>query len=165
VNLHPLADVTYIGVLCKLVDVVNQSAVSDGVQALSNELVVLTARLVREVRRNNSEVPAASTRLLSLLDELGPSTVGALASADRCSQPTMTGLVNGLVEKDWLQRTPHPEDARSSMVSMTQLGHRQLQAVRRRNAALVAERIEASGHSPDDLAITVSVLSDLLQRK
>ena len=48
---------------------------------------------------------------------------------------------------------------------MTEEGRGELTGLRRRNAALVAERIETSGHSPDDLATTVSVLSDLLQRK
>jgi DNA-binding MarR family transcriptional regulator len=148
-----------------VVDVDNRSATAPSVTSLSNDLVVLSARLVREVRRHTADIPAASTRLLSLLDELGPSTVSVLTSADRCSQPTMTGLVNGLVEKGWLQRTPHPGDARSSLVSMTDLGHQQLEAVRHRNAALVAERIEASDHTPEDLATAVSVLSDLLERK
>lgn len=131
------------------------------VRELSNDLVVLSARLVREIRRNSLDIPAASTRLMSLLDELGPSTVGALAQADRCSQPTMTGLVNGLVEKGWLQRQPHPDDARSALVSMTREGRQKLTAVRRRNAALVAERIEASGRSEEELATAVAVLSDL----
>ena len=140
-----------------MVDVSNQT-----VRRLSNDLVVLSARLVREVRRNTSDLPAASTRLMSLLDELGPSTVGALAQADRCSQPTMTGLVNGLVDKGWLQRRPHPDDARSALVSMTPEGHEQLTAVRRRNAALVAERIEASGRSEEELATAVAVLTDVL---
>ena len=140
-------------------DVSNQSVTS-----LSNDLVVLSARLVREVRRHNGELPAATTRLLSLLDELGPSTVGALAAADRCSQPTMTGIVNGLVDKGWVQRQPHPDDARASLVSMTDEGHDQLRAVRRRNAALVAERTQAAGRSPEDLATAVAVLSDLLQQ-
>jgi DNA-binding MarR family transcriptional regulator len=140
-----------------VVDVSNQH-----VRQLSNDLVVLSARLVREVRRNSVDLPAASTRLMSLLDELGPSTVGTLAQADRCSQPTMTGLVNGLVDKGWLRRDPHPEDARSSIVSMTEEGVEVLAGVRRRNAALVAERIEASGRSPEDLATAVAVLSDLL---
>jgi DNA-binding MarR family transcriptional regulator len=147
-----------------MVDVDNHSAVADEVQKLSNDLVVLSARLVREVRRN-SEIPAASTRLLSLLDELGPSPIGELASADRVSQPSMTGHVNALVEKGWVRRDPHPSDARACLVSMTDEGLGQLADLRRRNAALVAERIAASGHSPDDLATTVSVLSDLLQRK
>ncbi len=140
-----------------MVDVDNQN-----VQQLSNDLVVLSARLVREIRRNSVDLPAASTRLMSLLDELGPSTVGALAQADRCSQPTMTGLVNGLVEKGWVQRDPHPDDARSAIVTMTAEGRQMLAGVRRRNAALVAERIEASGRSPEDLATAVAVLSDLL---
>ncbi|MCW2868116.1 MAG: hypothetical protein JWR20_2304 [Marmoricola sp.] len=132
------------------------------VRELSNDLVVLVARLVREVRRHNTGVPAASTRLMSLLDELGPSTVGALAQADRCSQPTMTGLVNGLAEKGWVARTPHPDDARSSLVAMTTEGEHVLAGVRRTNAALVAERIARTGRSPADLATAVGVLSDLL---
>jgi DNA-binding MarR family transcriptional regulator len=125
---------------------------------------VLSARLVREVRRH-SDIPVASTRMLSLLDELGPSPLGALADADRISQPSMTAHVNALVEKGWVQRTPHPDDARSSLVSMTPLGREQLTSVRRRNAALVAGRIEASGRSPEDLATAVSVLSDLIHHR
>lgn len=132
------------------------------VRQLSNDLVVLSARLVREVRRNSVDVPIASTRLLSLLDELGPSPVSALAQADRCSQPTMTGIVNGLVAKGWAQRAPHPDDARSSLVSMTPEGRRTLTGLRRRNAALVAERIASSGRSAEELATAVAVLSDLL---
>lgn len=141
-----------------MVDVGNQS-----VRELSNDLVVLSARLVREIRRNTVDYPAASTRLMSLLDELGPSTIGALATADRCSQPTMTGLVNGLVDKGWVQRDPHPDDARASVVSMTAEGRAMLTTVRRRNATLVAERIEASGRSTEELTTAVAVLSDLLR--
>jgi DNA-binding MarR family transcriptional regulator len=140
-----------------VVGVSNQDA-----RQLSNALVVLSARLVREVRRNTADPPAASIRLMSLLDELGPSTVGGLAEADRCTQPTMTGIVNGLVAKGWVQRDPHPDDARSTLVSMTADGRRTLTAVRRRNATLVAERIAASGRSTEDLATAVAVLSDLL---
>ncbi len=142
-----------------MVDVSNQS-----VTQLSNELVVLSARLVREVRRHAADVPAASIRLLSLLDELGPSTVGALAGADRCSQPTMTGLVNGLVEKGWLRRDPHPDDARASLVSMTAEGRRRLTDIRDRNATLVAERVMASGHSTDELAAAVAILTAVLEQ-
>jgi DNA-binding MarR family transcriptional regulator len=141
------------------VDVDNQT-----VRQLSNDLVVLSARLVREVRRNTADLPAASARLLSMLDELGPSTVGALAQADRCSQPTMTGLVNGLVAKGWVERSSHPDDARRTLVSATTDGRRALSAVRDRNALLVAERIEASGHTAEELATAVAVLSDLLRR-
>lgn len=130
---------------------------------LSNELVVLSARIVRMVRRHGAgDLPAASTRMLSLLDETGPTTVGALAEADRCTQPTMSGLVGGLVEKGWVQREPHPDDARSSLVSMTAAGRAVLNDVRRSNATLVADRIAASGRPAQDLATAVAVLRDLL---
>ncbi len=141
-------------------DVVNQF--SDRVEALSNDLVVLSARLVREVRRAQRDLAPASLRVMSLVDELGPSTVSALAEADRCSQPTMTGLVNGLADKGWLERSPHPDDARSSLVAMTAQGRAALDDVRRRNAALVAERITASGRTPEELATAVAVLTDVL---
>lgn len=131
---------------------------------LSNELVVLSARLVREVRRNIADVPAASTRLLSLLDELGPSGVGALAEADRCSQPTMSGLVKGLVEKGWISRAPHPDDARASVVDLTEAGRGVLTDLRRRNADLVARRLTEAGASRDDLATAVSLLHDVIGR-
>ena len=134
----------------------------DEMQRLSNELVVLAARLVRDVRRRNVDLPAASTRLMSLLDELGPSTVGRLAEHDRCSQPTMTGLVKGMVERGWAQRGPHPADSRAHLVSLTPLGRSTLATLRRHNADLVAERIAASGRSVDDLRTAVALLGAVL---
>ncbi len=136
--------------------------VNQRTRELSNDLVVLSARLVREVRRHNSAIPAAGTRLLSLLDELGPSTVSALAQADRCTQPTMSGLVNGLAGKGWVERVPHPGDARSTLVRLTPEGHQTLSEVRQRNAGLVAERLARAGRSEPELATAVAVLSDAL---
>jgi len=129
---------------------------------LSNELVVLAARLVRDVRRRNVDLPAASTRLMSLLDELGPSTVGRLAEHDRCSQPTMSGLVKGMVERGWAERSPHPDDSRAHLVALTAAGRSTLATLRRHNADLVAERIAASGRSVDDLRTAVALLRDLV---
>lgn len=134
----------------------------DEMHELSTELVVLAARLVRDVRRNISDHPAAATRLMSLIDELGPSTVGVLAASDRCSQPTMTGIVNGLAERGWVARSPHPDDSRANLVSLTDLGQQTLASVRRTNADLIARRSVASGRSVDDLRTTVAVLRDLL---
>jgi DNA-binding MarR family transcriptional regulator len=125
--------------------------VDDDMHRLSNELVVLVARLVRDVRRRNVDLPAASTRLMSLIDELGPSTVGRLAEHDRCSQPTMTGLVKGLVERGWADRRPHPDDSRANLVSLTPLGRKTLATLRQHNADLVA-----------DLENAVALLRDLV---
>src|SRR4051794_35566276 len=122
---------------------------------LSNELVVLAARLVRDVRRRNVDLPAASTRLMSLLDELGPSTVGRLAEHDRCSQPTMTGLVKGMVERGWAGRSPPPADSGPQLAALSPAGRPTLGTLRRHNAALVAERIAAPGRPAGALRTAV----------
>jgi len=124
---------------------------------LSSDLTVYAARLVRLVRRESATT--AGTRVLSILDEAGPLSVTALAQADRCSQPTMTGQVNQLVELGWVAKEPHPDDARSSLVGLTPDGRAELRRIRRVNAALVAKRLARRADlTPDDLATAVAVL-------
>jgi len=124
---------------------------------LGSDLVVLAARLVRVVRRTQ-QLPAGF-RVLSLLDELGPQGVSALAEADHCSQPTMTTAVHGLVAAGWVTKEAHPTDARSSVVTLTDAGAAELTRVRRRSGEAIAAR---STHSTEDLATAVAVLADVL---
>ncbi|SDC18343.1 DNA-binding transcriptional regulator, MarR family [Nocardioides lianchengensis] len=128
---------------------------------LASDLVTYAARLVRAVRRS-AELPAG-LRLLSILDELGPSTVTALAAADRTSQPTTTAAVRDLLARDLVDKQPHPDDARSSLVGLTDAGRTELARVRRRNGEAVAARLDAlDRHSPEDLATAVAVLRSVL---
>lgn len=128
---------------------------------LSSDLVVHSARLVRAVRRLVAQ--PAGIRVLSLLDEHGPLGVTQLAELDRCAQPTMSGAVQHLVDQGWVSKRPHPEDARSSLVSLTGSGRATLATYRHQYGEAVATRLLASGsHSPADLATAVAVLRDLL---
>jgi DNA-binding MarR family transcriptional regulator len=146
---------------------VSQSIPADRLEALSAELVVCLGRLNRAIGRDTvglgAAVPTASLRLLAQVEELGPATVGALARADHCSQPTMSGTVAGLVERGWASKRPNPDDARSSLVELTDEGRAVLDAARRDRAAVVAARARADGrHDESDLAVTVAVLRGLL---
>jgi DNA-binding MarR family transcriptional regulator len=136
-------------------------------EELSSQLVLYTGRLVRAVTRASvglsTEVPTASLRLLSQVDELGPVTIGALAAADRCSQPTMSAGVAALCERGWAAKTPNPQDARSSLVTLTDAGRSVLVQARRERAAVVADRLRADPrHDERDLATAVAVLRGLL---
>ncbi len=129
---------------------------------LSGELTVQAARLVRLVRREHA--PSAGTRVLSILDELGPLGVSALAQADRCSQPTMTGQVQQLVAQGWVTKEPNPADARGSLVVLTDAGRAELSRIRRLSATLVAQRLaRRTDLSPDDLATAVAVLQAVVE--
>ena len=141
-----------------MVDVVNPSA---GVTELASDLVTQAARLVRAMRRR-FDLPAG-IRVLSVLDELGPLTVTQLARAYSCSQPTMTGLVNQLLEQDLATKEPHPTDTRASLVVVTPAGADELARARRLNGEAIRARLEQHPSlTTDDLRTTVAVLRELL---
>lgn len=124
---------------------------------LAEALTVQAARLVRLARRTHSR--SAGIRVLSILDETGPLGIGALAQADRCSQPTMTGQVKDLAEQGFVAKHPHPDDARSTLVVLTEAGLAELARVRGLNADLVTERLARRPElDTDDLARAVAVL-------
>ena len=138
-------------------------------EELSAELILYTGRLTRAVTRQSvglsTTVPTASLRLLSQVDELGPLTIGALATADRCSQPTMSAGVAALVDRGWATKTPNPQDARSTLVALTASGRTVLHQARRERAVVVAARLRSDPlHDERDLATAVAVLRGLLDQ-
>jgi DNA-binding MarR family transcriptional regulator len=126
--------------------------------ALASDLAIQASRVVRLIRQNSQQV--AGIRTLSVLDEHGPLSVTALAEIDNCSQPTMTATVRQLLEAGWVGREPHPTDARSRLIALTDDGRAELARVRAANADLIATRI--THHTPEQLATAVAVLRDVL---
>ena len=133
---------------------------SDPLQELGSDLTLYAARLVRLLRRERPQ--PAGLRVLSILDETGPLGVGQLAGVDQCSQPTMTGIVRGLVERGWVTKTGDPADARASRIDLTSAGRRVLADARAANGALVADRLRAAGGSAEQLDAAVAVLRTIL---
>jgi DNA-binding MarR family transcriptional regulator len=128
--------------------------------ALSTDLVIYTARLVRSLRRSH-EAPAGA-RVLSLLDEHGPLGITQLARLDRCSQPTMSAAVAQLAEAGHVNKEPNPLDARGSVISLTDEGLEALATQRTAWASAIVERLRAHHRTQEELATAVSVLRDLL---
>jgi DNA-binding MarR family transcriptional regulator len=149
---------------------VSQSPVADPTtEELSAQLMLYAGRLVRAVTRQavgtSTEVPTASLRLLSQIDELGPVGIGVLAVADRCSQPTMSAGVRYLCRRGWAAKQTNPQDARSTLVTLTEEGRRVLEQARRERAAVIAARLRTDPrHDQEDLATAVAVLRGLLEQ-
>ena len=129
--------------------------------ALSSDLVVYAARLVRAMRRS-LDLPAG-VRVLSILDETGPLGITQLAQADNCSQPTMSAQVAQLVHTGLVSKAPNPADARGSVITLTDAGRAELADVRELMSSTVRERLIRSKHTPEELAIAVAVLRDLVE--
>ena len=126
----------------------------------SSELVVHAARLVRAIRRRVGH--PAGIRILALLDELGPLGVTELAAVDRSSQPTVSGAVRQLEDQLLVARAADPSDARRSVVRLTDEGERRLAEARRENGHAVAERLERTGHTADEVSAAVALLRDVM---
>lgn len=130
---------------------------------LASDLVVHAARLMRAVRRE-LELPAG-LRVLSLLDEHGPLGITQLADLDRSSQPSMSGAVAQLVGRGWVSKEPNPDDARASVVALTDGGRDELGRIRRRYGEHIAALVhDHPSLTTEDLATAVAVLQGLLQK-
>ena len=127
---------------------------------LSAALVTQAARLVRAVRAD-MDLPAGF-RVLSMLDEHGPLGVTRLAVLDGTSQPTMSGTVAAVLERGWVDKRPHPDDARTAVVSLTDAGRAELLRGRARIGDQVARRLAATTHTEQDVAAAVDLLRSLL---
>ena len=127
--------------------------------APASELVTYAARLVRVVSRASDN--PASLRLLAQLEELGPITVTELARADRTAQPTTSATLRGLEERGFVAREPHPDDGRSSVVTLTAAGRSELAAARDVNGKVVTDLLQEHGVPDDDVRTAVRVLKTL----
>jgi DNA-binding MarR family transcriptional regulator len=139
-------------------------ATDEELRTLAVDLLVQSARFTRYVsRRSGDEMPRALWRGLAQIDELGPLRVSDLAVADRISQPTATTIVQRLVERGWVERREHPDDARAVLVDVSPAGRRVLAEQREAaGRALVPDLEQLDADTRRDLARGVAALRALL---
>jgi DNA-binding MarR family transcriptional regulator len=92
-----------------------------------SDLVQLAGRVTRLAHRlsGGSEGPA-TWRTLAVLQQSGPMRLGELAAMSQVAQPTMTKIVAGLVEREWVKRIADADDARAWQIGISAKGIIQL---------------------------------------
>jgi DNA-binding MarR family transcriptional regulator len=115
------------------------------VAALADRLHSAAIHLLRGVRREDAAagLPPAQLSALSVLVFGGPSTLGRLAEAEQVRPPTMSRIVAALEAAGLVERAPHPDDARSMLLSATTVGRDVLVAGRRRRVGVLEARLRA----------------------
>lgn len=128
-----------------------------------DRLLLTVARLNRWATRHAVlPAPAAQLRLLSLLNDMGPSRIGDLAMADNSSQPTMTTQVQRLEGLGLVERATDARDARATLVTMTGRGRDVLVQAREARAEVVVPLLE--GLSEAELT-TIDSAMEILHRE
>lgn len=90
---------------------------------LLGELVSSAHRVTRlaATATDDSRSPAV-WRTLSALRAYGPIRLGDLARLSRVTQPTMTKIVRGLDDLDWVKRIVDVDDKRAWLIALTPKG-------------------------------------------
>lgn len=86
---------------------------------------------------------AARVRLLRELQIGGSSTQHALATRLDVSPRNITGLVDALEVGGYVARSPHPNDRRATIVSLSASARRMMAKMQREHAELTAELLDA----------------------
>jgi DNA-binding MarR family transcriptional regulator len=129
---------------------------------LHSAILHLLRRLAQQDR--TSGLSPARLSALSVLVFGGERTIGALASAEGVTPPTMTRLVAGLVADGLVERTGHPTDRRAVRVRATEAGRARLLAGRDRRVAALRELLDPLG--PKDrrrLAQAATIVERMLE--
>jgi len=99
----------------------------------------IRARLAREF-----DISLARFDLMSALQRANsPLTMGQLSDRLLVSNGNVTGLINRLVEDEWVTRTPLPADRRTYLIETTGKGHERFAEIASAHAIWVDELLDA----------------------
>ena len=105
--------------------------------------------LLRMLRREDDESGLSAPRLsaLSVIVFAGPLSLNALAEAEQVRPPTMSRLVDALVEAGLVTRETRSDDRRAVSIAATQTGVRLMEAGRDRRVRRLARQLESLADS------------------
>jgi DNA-binding MarR family transcriptional regulator len=100
-------------------------------------------RLLRSLRREDDGSGLSAPRLsaLSVVVFAGPMSLAELAAAEQVKPPTMSRIVDALVERGLVTRTAKPGDRRSVAIEATPEGTQLLDAGRERRVGALVGRL------------------------
>lgn len=129
--------------------------------ALSDRLHSLAIHLLRRIRRGDDEVGLSAPRLsaLSVIVYRGPISLTELAKAESVTAPTMTRLVQALVEAGLVEKRANESDNRVVLLCATPAGQRTLDAARAKR--LIALESLLSRLRPEQQAIVQQAVDAL----
>lgn len=123
--------------------------------------VGLLKRRARETARDG-ELSPPEMAVLSRLDRYGPGTTAALARWEQITPQAMGATVAALEARQFIARTPDPDDGRRSILTITEAGERALRAGRNALTDLMASAL-TRGFTPGEIE-QLRVAAPLIER-
>ena len=113
------------------------------IQDMATSLHGGAIRLLRLLRREDDASGISAPRLsaLSVLVFTGPLSLAELAKAEQVKAPTMSRIVDALVQAGLATRDPHPTNRRMVRIAATEEGTKLLHAGRERRVRALTQRL------------------------
>jgi DNA-binding MarR family transcriptional regulator len=110
---------------------------------MATGLHAASIRLLRLLRREDQEAGLSGPRLsaLSVIVFAGPLSLAELAAAEQVRPPTMSRIVEALVQAGLASREPDPANRRMVRISATAEGRKLLEAGRERRVRALVKRL------------------------
>jgi DNA-binding MarR family transcriptional regulator len=114
---------------------------------LANHLNSSAIHLLRRISQDDAAdgVTAARASALSVLVYGGPSALGDLARREHVATPTMSRLVEAMVQEGLVTRSPAPESRRTLRVEATPRGRELIERGRTRRIRRLADELASLG--------------------
>lgn len=112
------------------------------IDGLREDLVVFT-RTIRTMSSGHL-LTATQQQALAQLDRIGPMSARALADRERVAPQTIARTVSSLEERGLVSRTADPNDARATLISITETGRQTLESDRAKRSRWLAEAIDST---------------------
>ena len=137
--------------------------IPDSSNDVADQLHSAAIHLLRKLRREDAASGLNAPRLsaLSVIVFAGPVTLGDLAAAEQVRPPTMTRIVEAIVEQRLAVKRRNEQDGRSTLIEATNAGRKLLMRGRERRVRALAARIAAL--SPEDRA-ALEKAAEILKR-
>lgn len=140
---------------------VGDPAPDDPRAAIAVRLTPALLRIGRRVRPASGDLAVGHFSTLATLHRHGPQRPSDLARIERFTPPAVARVVGALEDRGLVVRRPSPDDARSSLVEITEAGSALLAATRAEQSQAVARLLTVLGD--DELAVLSAAL-DALER-
>jgi DNA-binding MarR family transcriptional regulator len=114
-------------------------------QIVAGHIHSVAIHLLRRLRREDADCGLNAPRLsaLSVIVFAGPVTLGDLAAAEQVRPPTMSRIVDALVELGLAAKNRNAADGRSTLITPTPAGRMLLIEGRERRVRALARQIDA----------------------
>ena len=113
-------------------------------EQMAAQLHSVSMRMLRVLRREDEEAGMSASRLsaLSVIVFAGPISLADLAAAEHVRPPTMSRIVENLVQDALVTRDTDPADRRMVRIAATEAGRAMLDDGRARRVQAISGRLE-----------------------